>query len=307
MGQELVAIGTKKGPDCLISSATPSAAQLPVTVYTPESPLREPARLIRDMFRDLLASRELAWRLFVRDTSAQYRQSVFGYLWAFVPPLVASLPFVFLHSQGVVGIKNTGIPYGAYAMIGTIIWQVFADALNSPLKTVIAAKPMLSRINFPREAILLSGLGQVLFSFLIRLVLLVPVFIWFKIPPPTTVLLFPLGVLALIMVGFMAGIALTPLGLLYSDVQQMMPIVTTFLMFLTPVLYPPPQGGIGAVLAKWNPLSPLVIVSRDWLTVGTTSHLLAFALVSGTALLLLFLGWVVYRLALPHIISRIGN
>ena len=92
-----------------------------ITIYTPESPLRHPAKLSREMFRDLFASRELAWRLFVRDTRAQYRQSMLGYLWAFIPPLVASLPFVFLNSQGVVGIKNTGIPYAAYAMIGTIM------------------------------------------------------------------------------------------------------------------------------------------------------------------------------------------
>jgi lipopolysaccharide transport system permease protein len=137
---------------------------LPLTVYTPESPLKNPARLLREMFRDLLASRELAWRLFVRDTSAQYRQSILGYAWAFIPPLVASLPFVFLNSQGVVAIKGTSIPYPAFAMIGTIIWQVFVDALTVPLKTVTAAKSMLVRINFPREAILLAGLGQVIFN-----------------------------------------------------------------------------------------------------------------------------------------------
>src|SRR4030081_4153585 len=120
-------------------------AALPVAVYTPASPLRHPVRLFREMFRDLMASRGLAWRLFVRDTSAQYRQSVLGYVWAFIPPLVASLPFIFLNSQGVVGIKNTAIPYPAYAMIGNIIWKVFADALASPLKTGIAFKTRLAR------------------------------------------------------------------------------------------------------------------------------------------------------------------
>src|SRR5918996_1010864 len=93
-------------------------SQLPVTVYSPESPLRDCRRLLRDMFRDLRGSRELAWRLFVRDTSAQYRQSMLGYVWAFLPPLVASLPFIFLNSQGVVTIEGTPIPYPAYAMIG---------------------------------------------------------------------------------------------------------------------------------------------------------------------------------------------
>jgi lipopolysaccharide transport system permease protein len=280
---------------------------LPLTVYTPESPLKNPVRLLREMFRDLLASRELAWRLFVRDTSAQYRQSILGYAWAFIPPLVASLPFVFLNSQGVVAIKGTSIPYPAFAMIGTIIWQVFVDALTVPLKTVTAAKSMLVRINFPREAILLAGLGQVIFNFLIRLVLLVGVFAWFRIMPPTTTLLFPLGITSLTMIGFMIGILLTPLGLLYNDIQQMIPIMTMFLMFLTPVIYPQPKTGLAGVITKWNPLTPLITTTRDWITLGTTSELFGFMLVSISTLCLLFLGWVIYRLALPHIIARIGN
>jgi len=280
---------------------------LAIISYTPESPLRNPRRLLREMFRDLLASRELAWRLFVRDRDAQFRQSMLGYVWAFVPPLVASLPFVFLNSQGVVAIQGTSIPYPAFAMIGTIIWQVFVDALTSPLKTVTASKAMLVRINFPREAILLSGLGMVFFNFLIRLVLLAGVFIWFKITPPPAALLFPFGILSLVLVGFMIGVLLTPLGLLYTDIQQMIPILTMFLMFLTPVLYPQPKGGIAGAIAYWNPLTPLVMTTRDWLTLGTTSHLFGFLLVSLSALLLLFVGWIIYRLALPHIIARIGN
>lgn len=284
-----------------------AAAPLAVNVYTPESPLRHPRRFLREMFRDLCASRELAWRLFVRDTSAQYRQSVLGYVWAFLPPLVASVPFIFLNSQGVVNIEGTPIPYPAYAMIGTIIWQVFADALNSPLKTVVAAKSMLVRINLPREAILLSGLGQVIFSFLIRLVLLVLVFTWFQIMPPVTVLLFPIGVFALILVGFTLGLAVTPLGLLYNDVQQIIPIATLFLMLLTPVVYPPPQTGLAAMIARWNPLSPLIVVTRDWMTTGDATQVAAFAFITTVAIVLLFGGWIMYRVALPHIIARLGG
>ncbi|HYG22149.1 MAG TPA: ABC transporter permease [Verrucomicrobiae bacterium] len=280
---------------------------LPVTVYSPESPLKNPGLLLKRMFRDLIASRGLAWRLFVRDRSAQFRQSVFGYIWAFVPPLIASLPFVFLNANGVVSIKETPIPYPAFAIIGTLIWQVFVDALNTPLKTVAAAKPMLTRINFPREALLLSGLATVLFNFLIRLVLLVAVMIWFKITPPSTIVLFPLGILALICLGFTIGVLLTPLGLLYNDIQQMIPMVTMFLMFLTPVVYPKPSGGFAGRIMEWNPVAPLITASRDWLTTGSNGNVSQLACILGVAILLSFVGWVFYRLALPHIISRSGN
>ena len=107
-------------------------SDVPVTVYTPESPLRHPGRMLAAMFRDLLACRELAWRLFVRDVNAQYRQTFLGYIWAFLPPMVASATFIFLNSQGIVKIATPGVPYAAFAMMGTLLWQVFVDSVQNP-------------------------------------------------------------------------------------------------------------------------------------------------------------------------------
>ena len=282
-------------------------SDLPVTVYTPESPLRNPAKLLREMWQDLLSARELAWRLFLRDVRAQYRQSILGYLWVFIPPLVASLPFIYLNAQGVVKIGDTPIPYAAYAIIGTTIWQVFADALNAPLRAVIAARSMLARINMPREAILLSALGQIGLGFLVRLMLLIGVFIWFRLLPPPSVVLFPLGILSLIMIGSFVGLLVTPIGLLYGDVQRALPIFVTFLMLLTPVVYPVPQSGLAATIALYNPLTPLVAATRDWLTTGTTTYTVTFITITLSATVLLFVVWVVFRVATPHLVARLGN
>jgi lipopolysaccharide transport system permease protein len=259
------------------------------------------------MMKDLFASRELAWRLFVRDFSALYRQSLFGYVWIFVPPLAAALPFIFLNAHGVMKVSTTPIPYGAYAIVGTLIWQVFVDALNCPLKAVTAARAMLTRVNFPKEAILLAGLQQVGLNLTLRLVLLVAVFYWFQIVPPLTAVLFPLGLLGLVLVGFTIGLLITPVGLLYRDVQQSLPVVTTFLLFLTPVLYPKPTSGAAATLATLNPLTPLVTTTRDWLTVGSAPQASAFFVTLAVATVLLFACWTTYRIVLPHLIARMGN
>jgi lipopolysaccharide transport system permease protein len=278
-----------------------------LTIYTPESPLRQPTRFVHAMVRDLLASRQLAWRLFIRDLSAQYRNSLLGYVWVFVPPLMASLPFVYLNSAGVLRMGQTPIPYAAYATVGTIIWQTFVEALNSPLRAANAARSMLTRINFPREALLLSGLMQVGFSFLVRLVLLAGVFSAFALAPARTAPLFFLGMISVALTGFMIGLLLTPIGLLYGVVQQSLPVASTFLMLLTPVLYPVPASGLAAVITRLNPLTPLVTTTRDWLTTGTAAHVGGFVLVSTMTVILLLVGWVAYRLALPHLIARLGN
>jgi homopolymeric O-antigen transport system permease protein len=285
----------------------PRPVNWPVTVYTPESPMRHPGKFVRGMISDLGASRELAWRLFVRDVSAQYRTSLLGYVWVFLPPLVASVPFVYLNSAGVIRIAETPIPYAAYAMVGAIIWQTFVDALNSPLRSVNAARSMLTRINFPREAILLSGLMQVGFTFVVRLALVIAVFVAFALTPPATSPLFLIGMLGVALTGFMIGLALTPLGVLYGDVQHSLPIASTFLMLITPVLYPVPSSGLGAAVASFNPLTPLITTTRDWLTTGAAAQHIAFLVVSGVTVTLLLLSWVIYRVALPHLVARLGN
>lgn len=73
---------------------------LPAVTYSSVSQSHSPAGLLAAMVRDLLASRELAWRLTVRDISARYRQSILGYVWAILPPIVSTFTFVLLNRSG---------------------------------------------------------------------------------------------------------------------------------------------------------------------------------------------------------------
>jgi len=282
-------------------------SDMPVRVYSPEPLLGHPAVLIKNIFRDLLAGRELAWRLFVRDISALYRQTILGYVWAFLPPLVGSMTFIFLNSQGIVNVDTGGIPYPAFAMMGTLLWQVFADALSSPSQALNSAKPMLAKINFPREAILLAGLYMVGFNFMIRLVLVAGVMTYWGIVPSGTLLLFPVAMLALMMTGFCVGLAVTPLAGLYGDVGRAIPMVAQFWMLLTPVVYPARKEGLAGFLAQWNPVSPLIVTARETLTGHDPSLLLPFFIVFACAIVVIFLGLVAFRIAMPHLIVRMGG
>jgi lipopolysaccharide transport system permease protein len=275
-------------------------------VYTPDSELRQFGRLLRHMGEDLRASRELAWRLFVRNVSAQYRQSLFGYAWAFVPPVFTALIWIFLASQRVFTIGETGIPYVVFVITGTVFWQTFVDALNAPLQMVSESKSMLAKINFPREALILAGIGLVLFNFLIRALLLIAVMWWYRMPAQFGILLVPVGVLSLIGFGTMVGVLLTPLGVLYQDVGRGLTVLTQAWFFLTPVIYPTPQASFAATMIEMNPVTPLVVSTRDWLITGQASLLDGFLWVSGFTLSLLFAGWVLYRIAMPHLISRMS-
>ncbi|HAZ45742.1 MAG TPA: polysialic acid transporter [Cyanobacteria bacterium UBA11369] len=279
----------------------------PEVIYTPESLLRHPVQLFRLMWRDLLASRELAWRLMVRDISAQYRQSFLGFAWAFLPPIVMAAGFTLAGEAKIFNVGATDLPYPAYVMFSTALWQTFVEALNGPVQAVIVAKPMLARVNFPREAIILAKVGEVLFNFAIKLILIVGLFIWFRIPVSWTVILAFVALIHLIMLGTLIGMLLSPLGVLYQDVSKGLTMVTGFWLFLTPVVYPMPSGeGLFGLLVKLNPVTPLLVTTRELATVGVISNPVGFWVVSIITIFGLMVTWIAFRLAMPYAIERVS-
>jgi lipopolysaccharide transport system permease protein len=278
-----------------------------VRIYSPEPLLGHPMSLCRNIFKDVMIGRGLAWRLFIRDLSALYRQTYFGYIWAFLPPLVSSLTFIFLNSQGIVQIDTGNIPYPAFAMMGTLLWQVFVDAIMSPPAALTAAKPMLAKINFPREAILLGGLYMVIFNFLIRLLLVAGVMVFWGITPSWSLVFFPVAMVSLLVTGFAIGLALSPIAGFYGDVSRAIPIVAQFWMLLTPVIYPARTEGLASILTTWNPVAPLIVTARESLTGQALTLLPAFGIVTVCALAASFIGLVAFRISMPHLIARMGG
>jgi lipopolysaccharide transport system permease protein len=259
------------------------------------------------MWRDLLASRELAWRLMVRDIRAQYRQSFLGILWAFIPPIVTAVGFTLAANAEVVNIGVTDLPYPAYVMFSMTLWQTFVEALNGPVQGVTAAKAMLAKINFPREALILAKLGQVFFNFAIKLFLIVGLFIWFQMPVTWSVVLAPVALIHLVMLGTFLGLLLAPLGALYQDFSNGLTLVTGLWLFLTPVVYPVPSSGTFGTLVKLNPVTPLLVTTRELATTGILSDPQGFWVVSLLAIVGLLLAWLIYRLAIPFVVERMSS
>ncbi len=276
----------------------------PLRIYTPDSSLASPRRMAAEMLGDLLAAREMAWRLAMRDIRAQYRQAFLGVLWAFIGPLATTVTWVFLSSAGIVSLKATTLPYPVYVFTGTLLWSILVDAMNTPLQHTNASRSLLAKLNFPREALLLSGLLQLLFNTGIKLMLMLIALIVVGINPGWQVLLFPVAVAGLMVVGFAIGLLVTPLGLLYTDVGRAIPLLMGFLMYLSPVVLPMPAEGWVATLYRLNPFTSLVATARDWLTGQPAEMVGPFAVVGMAGALLFFVAWGAWRLAMPIIIER---
>jgi lipopolysaccharide transport system permease protein len=281
---------------------------LTVTVYTPDSGLRSPVALLRGFFGDIRSEKfaDLTWRLVVRNISATYRQSVLGVLWLFIPPIVTASIWIFLNSQKVIDVGRTAIPYGLFVLAGNLLWQGFAQSLAAPIQAVNRERNTLTKLNFPREALLAAGFAELCVNAFVPMLVLIPVLIYFHVVPSLAMLLAPLAIVLTLLTGFAAGLLVTPIGLLYQDIGRGIPVLARFWFFVTPIVYPIPASGWGARLLPWNPATSLICVARDLLTGQPPTLVPAFCIVVSTAMVALSFGLLVYRLAMPHIVERMS-
>ena len=275
-----------------------------VVVYSSRSEIRNPIRLFREIYRDFMDGREIAWRLFVRNLQGMYRQTFFGLFWAFLPPIANTAMWIFLKQVASLDLGDTLVDGTVFILTGMILWQAFVDAFNMPLQKIKANQNMLARLRFPRESLLLVGIGEVLFNLVIRLTLLVPAFLIFGVSLHWQMLLAPIAILGLVLFAFALGLLLVPVGTLYQDVGRFFTMVMPFWMILTPIIYAPKLEYPGTLLNWLNPASPLLILSRDWLLIGPSPHSslgIGFAVAT---LPLLILGLIVFRISMPVLIER---
>jgi len=275
-------------------------------VYTTDSELRRPREFLSRLVKDISGSWELTRSLLVRNIKGQYRQTALGYLWAFIPPVATTLTFVFLQSQNIISSGQTDIPYPVYVLVGTLLWQVFVDAMNSPLRLMHASTSMMACVNFPREAILFAGLGEVIFYFAIRVSLLLFVFVFFDVKLSLYIIFFPLGVLSIMALGWGIGLLAVPVGLLYKDVEMGMGVLTTIWFFATPVVYTSPVSGPISILVRINPVTSLLTTTRQLLVGGELTSFVSFLCISIFSLCFLLFGWIIFRLAIPYLVKVIN-
>jgi lipopolysaccharide transport system permease protein len=261
-------------------------------------------RLIKDSLKDLYSSRFLARQLATRDIKSQYRQSLLGVFWSFAGPISTALVWIFLNNSGAVGLDDTGVPYALFVFCGTLLWSTLKDSINMPLTATNGAKGIMSKINFPKEALILSGVYKQLFNSLFKFVLIVILLIFYQVIPSWSLLFFPLTFLMLILVGVSLGLLITPIGMLYTDVAKAISMFMGFVMYLTPVVYVIPKEGFLKKLMELNPLTPLLEVNRSLLLGMDIEFLNYFIGLSLGMVPVFLLSMAIYRVSIPVIVER---
>ncbi|MGE4403678.1 MAG: ABC transporter permease [Desulfobulbus sp.] len=218
--------------------------------------------------------RQLILSLVRQEVIGRYKGSVLGMLWSFFNPIFMLTVYTFVFSV-VFRARwdiSTGESRAEFALVlfaGLLVFNVVAECYTRAPSLILQNPTYVKRVVFPLELLPLTVFGAALFHATISLVVLL-VFSFFVIGiPSVTVLFFPLLIIPLAVICLAGGWFLSSLGVYLRDVSQVVGIIVTAWMFLTPIFYP--LSVIPEKYRQWmllNPLSFLVEQARDLLIFG---------------------------------------
>ncbi len=245
--------------------------------------------------RDLWAYRELILFLTWRDLKVRYKQTLFGASWAILQPFLTMVVFSIFFGN-LAEIPSDGVPYPIFSFTALLPWTLFSKALQDASISLVASSHMITKIYFPRMILPLSAVLAGLVDFFIAFAVLIGMMFYFGIMPTANVWMLPLFLLLALITAIGVGLWLSALNVLYRDIGYVIPFLTQFWMFITPIAYPSSM-----VPEKWraiyaiNPMAGVVDGFR-WALMGTGQPPGLMTLVSSlVAVVLLISGMFFFR------------
>lgn len=247
----------------------------------------------------------LSWRLFARTVGAKYRKSFLGYFWMVAPALFITAGVTLANRAGILNPGATVLPYPLFALIGTLLWHVFAEAVDVSHQSFEGARSYLTRVAFPREAIILARFFESLVTASVRLVLVLLV-MWFALGLDVRSVSWMAACFAgALFLGLGLGSLLMPFTLLFTDLHHVLKLILTYGLFLTPAIYQPSSdSGLFAIVVRLNPVWPLMDAARDAAAGMALQSPGALGAVLIGGLMATIAGFAVVRTTAPIVIER---
>ena len=277
-----------------------------ITTYEPDNSLKKGYfSIFSEIYNELKKNRWLTYQFFKRDFFAMYKQSFFGVFWVLIIPLVSVGTFIILNLSGIFTIGDIDVPYPIYAVLGMTFWQLFSTGLIASSNSLVQAGSMIVKINFSKKSLVIASFGQSIISFLIQFVLVGILFAFYRIVPNIAILLTPITLIPIILLTLGLGFILSLLNGVIRDIGNIISLLITFLMFLTPVLYSKPTSGILASITRYNPLYYLVSTPRELILMGKVSEWRGFLISCFISVAVFIICLILFHLTETRVAERI--
>ncbi|HYG65129.1 MAG TPA: ABC transporter permease [Thermoanaerobaculia bacterium] len=245
--------------------------------------------------KEILSYRDLILTLVARDLKVRYRRSALGFLWTMLQPLLMMLVFYAVFSA----LFRFSIPnYEVYALAGVLFWNFFSQSIVSSMNSLRGNAQLLKKLPVPKIvfplATVLSGVVNLLLALVPLLLIMLITGGLASLKP--ALLFLPVSILLAALFTLGAGLLLAPLAVFFSDVLELIGVLLSVVMYLTPIFYPKeilPESLRWVV--RFNPVRSILEVFRDPIYQGEVPPLTHLSVCIVIAILALVIGAVAFR------------
>jgi lipopolysaccharide transport system permease protein len=243
--------------------------------------------------RSVWEYRELLYILMWRDVAVRYKQTALGVAWAVIQPLLAMIVFSIFFGK-LAKMPSDGVPYPVFAYAALLPWQLFAKALTDSSGSLLSNRNLITKVYFPRLILPFSAVLSGLVDLGVAFCLLLGMMAYYHLVPTLAILALPLLVIFAVVTALAVGLWLAALTIRFRDAQYVIPFLTQFWLFATPIAYP-----ISLIPERFRPLAGLnpmtgVVEGFRWALLGKSGGLGPEVLVSAVAVMVLLFGGIAF-------------
>lgn len=187
--------------------------------------------------KELLEYRELLYFLTWRDIKVRYKQTVIGAAWAIIQPFFTMVVFSLFFGK-LAKMPSDGIPYPIFSYAALVPWMFFANGLSQSSNSLVGGANLITKVYFPRLVMPISGVVSGAVDFVLAFVILIGMMLFYGIMPTLNVFYLPFLLLLAFITALGVGLWLSALNVQYRDVRYVVPFLTQFWLFATPIAYP---------------------------------------------------------------------
>jgi len=254
----------------------------------------------RHYWKDIWNYREVLYFLAWRDVVIRYKQTVVGFLWTFIRPVLTMLILVFVFRK-ISGLTSGSTPYPVMVFAGVLPWMLFSSALNGGGASLLGNSNLISKVYIPRLIIPTSTMAVCLVEFAISLLFLMVIMAWYLVAPTWRIITLPFWTALALLAAFGPAILIGALNVRYRDFNQILPFLIQIGTYVTPVGFRT-EFVMQRISEPWRTLYALnpmvgVIDGFRWAICGADFHIdwFRFATSCITTLVLLCIGISYFR------------
>lgn len=248
------------------------------------------------LLNSLWNNHSLIYRMIKREVLSRYQGSAMGLLWSFFNPLLMLAVYTFVFSivfkTRWAGGSDSKTEFALVLFVGLMIFNFFAECINSAPSLVLNNVNYVKKIIFPLEILPVVAIGFAIFHFIISFLVWLIFYLLFLGLPPVTIFQLPLIILPLSILALGFSWFLASLGVFLRDIRQIIAVITSVLMFLSPVFYPLSSLPLEYQKAlHLNPLTLLIEQSRDAMLWGKSIDWVLWFIMCCTSTAIAWLGF----------------